>query len=323
MPDLSIRLFGRLTIECNGQTLPNLEHKLQELLAYLLLYRNRIHSRETLAGLFWGETTTGQSKKNLRQALWQIHTALVQNKGRESLPINPDGTPLIIADSEWVQVDEKACFWMDTIELEEANEQTRNAPRGHFSAEAFERLKNAANLYRGDLLEGCYQDWCLFERERLQNLYLTCLGKLMDYCALTGEYEAGLHFGESILRIDYANEPTHRQLMRFYYFLGQRTAALRQFQHCRAALKKELDIEPEQRTLTLYQFLQTGQGEPAFEPDLPTVRDASPLPAGKTSQDPSGNMVEKLGRMRESLSAIQKQAQEGINQIDQVIKKIK
>jgi hypothetical protein len=31
-------------------------------------------------------------------------------------------------------------------------------------------LKDAVNLYCGDLLEGWYQDWCLFERERLQSI---------------------------------------------------------------------------------------------------------------------------------------------------------
>ena len=38
------------------------------------------------------------------------------------------------------------------------------------------------SVYRGDLLEGCYQDWCLFERERLQNAYLAMLDKLMVRC---------------------------------------------------------------------------------------------------------------------------------------------
>ena len=28
-------------------------------------------------------------------------------------------------------------------------------------------LEDAVSLYQGDLLEGCYEDWCIYERERL------------------------------------------------------------------------------------------------------------------------------------------------------------
>jgi len=40
-------------------------------------------------------------------------------------------------------------------------------------------LQEAVRLSYADLLEGWYQDWCLYERERLQNIYLLILDKLM------------------------------------------------------------------------------------------------------------------------------------------------
>jgi DNA-binding SARP family transcriptional activator len=322
--NLNIRLFGRLTIERNGHSLPDIERKHQELFVYLLLDRRRIHSREVLAGQFWGEATTTQSKKNLRQALWQIHSLLAPNGGRDSVSQDPSETPLLQIDDAWVQVDQHAAVWIDTVELENANEQTQSTPGGQFAAPVFERLKNAVDQYRGDLFEGCYQDWCLFERERLQNLYLTCLGKLMDYCEIHHEYELGLDFCGRILRVDWCHEPTYRRMMRFYYFLGDRTAAIRQFQHCCAALKKELNIEPEARTLALFRFLQTGQAEPEMEPGTGITnngKDDAP-DANKTDQGEAGDVIVKLGVMRKSLANIQRQAQESIKQIDQMIKKI-
>ena len=43
-------------------------------------------------------------------------------------------------------------------------------------------LRAHASVYDGDLFDGCYQDWCLLERERLQNVYLVLLDKEMfDY----------------------------------------------------------------------------------------------------------------------------------------------
>lgn len=75
-------------------------------------------------------------------------------------------------------------------------------------------MKEAIDLYRADLLEGRYQDWCLIERERFQNLYLMMLGKLISHCEEEKEYEAGLEYGERILKMDRAHERTYRKMMR-------------------------------------------------------------------------------------------------------------
>jgi len=56
---------------------------------------------------------------------------------------------------------------------------------------------------------GCYDDWCIFERERLQNIYLLMLDKLISYSAKHREYEAGQGYGYTILRYDRARERTH------------------------------------------------------------------------------------------------------------------
>ena len=86
MATLQVRLFGRFSLARDGQALPTLgPHKVQEVLAYLLLFRGRPHARETLAGVLWGDTTTAQSKKHLRQALWQLQGALRAGTDRRQL----------------------------------------------------------------------------------------------------------------------------------------------------------------------------------------------------------------------------------------------
>jgi len=63
-------------------------------------------------------------------------------------------------------------------------------------------LRAAVSLYSGDLLEGWFQDWCLYHRERLQSIYLTMLDKLIAFCEFHHEYENGLALGEHLLRQD-------------------------------------------------------------------------------------------------------------------------
>jgi len=114
-------------------------------------------------------------------------------------------------------------------------------------------------LYQGDLLEGWYQDWCLFERVRLQGMYMSMLEKLMRCCETHGEYAEGCHYGNIILRQDRARERTHRRMMRLYYQAGQRTAALRQYHACTKALQEELGVEPARSTQTLYEQIRADE----------------------------------------------------------------
>jgi DNA-binding SARP family transcriptional activator len=85
------------------------------------------------------------------------------------------------------------------------------------------------------------------------------LGKLVGYCESVQEYEAGIVYGQQILKHDGAHERTYCHLMRLYYLAGDRTRALRQFQRCARVLHEELGIEPSERTMTLYQQIQAGR----------------------------------------------------------------
>ncbi len=102
-------------------------------------------------------------------------------------------------------------------------------------------------------------DWCLYERERLQYLYLTLLDKLIDYCEAHHQYEKGITYGLTALRYDRARERTHLRLMRLQSLTGNRTAALRQYEGCVAALQEELGVKPAQRTVALYEQIRADQ----------------------------------------------------------------
>jgi len=58
-----------------------------ELLCYLLLQRAWFHSREALASLLWGDFTTAQSTKYLRQMLWQLQTIFSDVGSRDLLVV--------------------------------------------------------------------------------------------------------------------------------------------------------------------------------------------------------------------------------------------
>lgn len=261
MCSLRVSLFGRLDVRVDERGTTRLSgRKVQELFCYLCLYRQRPHSREAVAGLLWSDCLTARSRKCLRQALWQLQAAI----GSQT---HPDGDSVLLLDSDWVQLNPRADLWIDVAKFEEAFRPVSGLPGRELDAQTAQALHGAVQLYRGHLLEGWYQDWCLYERERLQNMYLAMVDKLIDYAEATHAYEAALEYGNRILRHDVAHERTYRKMMRLHYLAGDRTAALRQYGRCAAILDKELGVRPTRSTVALYeQIRQDRLDRPASTP---------------------------------------------------------
>ena len=212
MTHLRIRLLGQLSIEQNGNPITELSAKALEMFCYLLLYRDRPHTREALAAALWSDTSAERAQKYLRQTLWQLQTVLERHAHPEG---NTDGSigdggaaptggaPFLLAPG-WIRVNLQAAWWLDISGLEQAYQLCRELPGGTLTAEQALLLEAAVALYRGDLLETWHQDWCIYERERLQLTYLALLDKLVAYCAAQRLYARGIDYAQRILRCDIA-----------------------------------------------------------------------------------------------------------------------
>jgi DNA-binding SARP family transcriptional activator len=211
--------------------------------------RNRAQPRESLSEILWADQPVISSKKNLRQTLWHLQSVFKEFKNSSRLEL--------LIDDGWIHIRLPTNFWLDTAEFEHVFNLVNHKQARELSVEDFSAMQYAANLYRGDLLEGWYQDWCIFERERFQMMNLMLLDKLVQYCEIHQKYEAGLTYGWQILRHDHAYERAHRQLMRLYTLSGDRTQALHQYQRCLNALQGELGVEPSARTRQLYEQIQS------------------------------------------------------------------
>ena len=154
-----------------------------------------------------------------------------------------------------------ANWWLDVDVFEQAYALCRDLPGKALTDQQASTLEEAVAHYHGDLLETWYQDWCIFERERLQLAYLLMLEKLMGYCEVRQLYTKGMAYGQRVLRHDRAREGAHRQLMRLYFRAGDRTAALRQYDRCVAALAKEFNLQPSQETVALSQQIRADRLE--------------------------------------------------------------
>lgn len=162
----------------------------------------------------------------------------------------------------------------------------------------------------GELLEGWYQDWCLFERERFQYMFLGMLDKLMGYCEGLRAYEEGIAYGMQILRRDQAREHTHRRLMRLHFLSGNRTEALRQFHRCAAILMDELGVQPADETHQLYQQIQENR------------LDLSPSQVRGAGPNPSRSLLalDGLKAVQTELLSLQRRLRQEIELVELVLK---
>jgi len=258
MRELHLTLLGGFRASLDGTALTVSTRKAQALVAYLVVPPDQAHPRDKLAALLWGDLREDRARANLRQTLFVLRKTL----GRADpnvLSYEGDG---IILRKELVDSD------VSSFE-------------GCVAEGTPHALATATTLYRGDLLAGLavaeplFEDWLLAERERLQELALEALGKLLAHQRATGALEAAVQTARRILATDPLLEVVHRALMRLYADLGRRGDALRQYQECVGVLQRELGVEPEPETRALYQEIlreraraRAPEAEPVWEAEV-------------------------------------------------------
>jgi DNA-binding SARP family transcriptional activator/pimeloyl-ACP methyl ester carboxylesterase len=236
MRRVSLRLFGGFQARLEpGVPLTLPTRKAQALLAYLALRPDPAHHRDSLAALLWPDRPDEQARASLRHALYELRRALVASPA------------VLLTEGDTVTVDP------GLIDLDVA------AFSRLLGEDTPEALAQAAALYRGDLLAGLslteepWEAWLREARERLREQAGDGLARLLAHQRKAGHLEAATRSASQLLALDPLQEAVHRTLMRLHAQLGQRGAALRQYQHCVSALRSELGVEPEAETRQLYQ----------------------------------------------------------------------
>ena len=261
MSALEIRLLGNLEIlQKDALSQPKLTSACQRLLAYLLLNTGKMCRREEIMNVFWQDYAPQSARRCLNSALWRLR--------REIEPIGIKGAEVVVStDAGEIGFNWECNFWLDVQLFERWLIPILRKPPDEATAGEAAQVEQSLALYRGDLLEGVYDDWALIERERLHFLHLRALTFLMDYYASNGVFERSMEYARTIIKIDPLREDTHRNLMRFHLSLGQRALAVEQYRICANILDRELGVSPMKETERLYQEILN----PSYKQEAQTV----------------------------------------------------
>ena len=177
-----------------------------------------------------------QARHNLRQCLSVIRRAL--------------GDRAVSGEADRVYLD------ADAVEVDVATLERVDGESG-------------VGLGDGDLLEGlsvgeeAFDEWLADQRARLRALTCDRLGRLAAARAAAGALDDAIETARRLLTLDPANEDAHSLLMGLYARAGRRSAAVRQYEACVAALERHLGVAPSAETIRLRETLRSpGPADP-------------------------------------------------------------
>jgi DNA-binding SARP family transcriptional activator/Flp pilus assembly protein TadD len=249
--DISLKFLGSPRIEDAGSIVEMDTRKATALLAYLSVV-GELHTRDAIANLLWPDYPEQGAKGALRRTLSTIRKAL----GERVLETVRDQIKL--ADEVSAKAD------MNQFRQRIQTVKNHHNPSEVHCHDCQELLLDAANLYRGDFLEGFnlrdsqnFDEWQFYQAESLRSDYAWLLEKLGQSFRIASDFEQARVFVQRWLALDPLVEAAHRELMLIYHEMGQRSAALRQYRECAKILDEELGVSPlEETTLLYHQILE-------------------------------------------------------------------
>jgi WD40 repeat protein/DNA-binding SARP family transcriptional activator len=258
---LQIRLLGRFDVYLDEKQIIISSRVGQSLFAYLALQAGTPHRREKLAGIFWPKSSDESARKNLRQELWRIRKALPG----QSLSA---GHAYLLSDEYTITFNPEADYWLDVAILENSNLDPQ-------------ALAASLSLYQGELLPGFYDDWVVFERDRIQTVFESRMERLVETLAEAESWKAVQEHCERWLALGSSPEPAYRALMISHHMRGNAAQLRSSYRRCIDDLRDRFGVEPSGETHALYNRLLKGaraQLDPLVIEDL---RASSPLPKTK------------------------------------------
>ncbi|MEU4998589.1 BTAD domain-containing putative transcriptional regulator [Streptomyces sp. NPDC021622] len=234
-PALRLRLLGGFQLsrdEGRGAVPVGVPASGQQLIALLALRGSA--TRSALAGTLWPDVTEERARACLRTAIWRLN-----------------GASSVVADARSGVLSLDRRVRMDIQDFTTTAHHILAAPAEGTGAAC------ASLLGMGELLPGWYQEWVVFERERLHQLRLHALEALSARLVAQEQYAPALEAALESTRIDPLRESAHRAVVSVHLAENNLAEAVRHFKAFRGLLRTELGIEPSAQFFTMVRHVLT------------------------------------------------------------------
>jgi DNA-binding SARP family transcriptional activator len=266
-----VRLFGSIHVEAGGVEIGPREFggvKPKQIFEMLVLQRGRAVPKDRLAELLWGDSSPRNVSATLETYIWNIRNAF----GPSRL-----GHRLVVTERDAYRVDPDLL----DVDVDRFDELLRERRDGRAMRAS---LEEALELARGEILEDePWADWVEPVRDRYRRDVLRCRLELADVLLADRDIQEAAALADSAMDEAPLDERAVRLAMLSRYALGRQADALETYRRCRAALDKDLGLEPTAETRALH--LAVLQQEPIdallprptnWVPDRIDLRPAAP-----------------------------------------------
>jgi DNA-binding SARP family transcriptional activator len=224
-----------------GRETPISSRKSLAMLVYIALQPDQVESRERLAARLWSESGPDNARASLRQTLHR----LIQDLG-------PAGG-LIEADRSAIRLTRPV-----TLDIVEARLE---ADRGIAPRILADQGADLTRIFADfEDIDPEFNLWIAVQRERLIS---QLVGRLEGALAAATTELDRLTFAESLAQVDPTHEGACRAAMQAHMALGDTAQAMRCYERLWQVLEEDLDVEPSEKTQSLYVAIKQGRIEPA------------------------------------------------------------
>lgn len=283
MSQVSLALLGLPQVYCGGHSIRFRTRKALALLAYLAT-EGGMHSREKMAAFLWPDSPPEQGRTMLRTTLNYVRQAFIEVGGpAQEIPL--------VVERYALGFNLGADFDFDVHAVQATFDTARRAASTMpLPYAVIERLQAAVQLYRGDYLEGFvlddapeFEGWVSLQRETCRRW----IESLFEWCSQTysesDQIAQALEITARWVAHYPLNEAAHLRLMELHLAAGNRPAALKAYQSCKATLLAELDVEPASALRELAEKIESDQLQhrqrpySPYEPKLPLIPIETPI----------------------------------------------
>jgi DNA-binding SARP family transcriptional activator len=209
--------------------------------------KHRRVAKDILIDIFWENEDPGAVEKNFHPTISLIRKAL---NSRQPFKQNF----LIFRDGAY-QLNPDLSYSIDTEEFELAVAEAEKAKREKDTEKLRESLERANALYRGEFLEGSYDNWVEERRQYYREQHLRMVGALSKLSFSEKSWAAVIKFCGQILSADPFREDVHRLMMKTFAAQGKPASVKKHFDEMSKLMKTELGIEPAAETRRIYKDL--------------------------------------------------------------------
>jgi two-component SAPR family response regulator len=249
--DLTIRMFGAVEIFRDpARPLAAdawVTRRARDILCFIASRRHRRVSKDTIIDTFWGEADFGSVERNFHPTISHIRKALNSNQ-----PLKQNF--LLYRDGDY-QLNPEFSYRIDTEDFDRLVSEGDAARRSRDQEAFVKAYEEAAALYRGEFMQGTYDEWVEEQRSYCREQYLRILEILVQTAQKAEDWARSSTLAQRILREDPFREDVHCHLMRAHAAQGNRVAVREQYETLRKLLRKELGVEPAAETQRVYREL--------------------------------------------------------------------